>query len=360
MATIHDVARLAGVNHTTVSHALSGKRPVAAATRERVLAAVQQLGYHPNAAAQTLVSRRTRTVGLVAPIDIHSPVLAESSYHQFIIGAADRLNTHDYRLLCLVARAPDPSDVVRLVRSGQVDGMLLLQVRVDDPRVEALHNEGLPFVTIGRSRNVAGVVCADADFTAAAEIAVRHLADLGHSRIAFLTTAQNGLPIFGFEHHALVGFRRAHRALGLRYHRDQVLGHGLEAGMEDALRPLLQGNTGITALIASTSIYTAMAMHALAAQGLRVPDDLSIMALGDSMLAELAHPPITLVRFSPAELTGIAVDLLVGMLAGRQPARLEHLIPVELVLRQSTRRVGPSLLPEPSTEGHLQPAILVG
>lgn len=341
MATIRDVAHLAGVTHTTVSHALSGKRPVAAATRERVLAAVRQLGYQPNAAARSLVSRRTRTVGLIAPLDAHTPILSNSSYAQFITSAADRLNAHDYRLLCFVARDPDAGDVIRLARSGQVDGMLLLQVRVDDPRIPALCAEGLPFVTIGRPRRAAGVVRADADFAAAAEIAVRHLVELGHRRIAFLSVAEPGTPLLGYQHYGLAGFRRAHRALGLAIPRGHVLAHSPDGGVRAALAPLLRGQIAVSALIATTPLEAVMAQHVLAEQGVRIPDQLSLVAINDSTLGELAQPPLTVVTFSPADLTNSAVDLLLGMLDGEQPARLEHLVPVTLVPRQSTRRIGP-------------------
>jgi DNA-binding LacI/PurR family transcriptional regulator len=339
LATIHDVAHLAGVNHTTVSHTLSGKRPVAAATRERVLAAVRQLGYQPNATARSLVSRRTRTVGLVAPLDSHTPVLSNSSYAQFITSAADRLNAHDYRLLCFVARDADAADVIQLVRGGQVDGILLLQVRVDDARVTVLQEERLPFVAIGRPRHAAGVVRADADFANAAEIAVRHLVSLGHRHIAFLSVSQPGTSLLGYQHYGLAGFRRAHRALRLPLHRGYVLAHSPDGGVRAALAPLLRGDIEVTAMIATTPIEAVMAQHVLAEQGLRVPDHLSLVAINDSTLGELAQPPMTVVTFSPVELTCVAVDLLVGMLNGQQPAQLEHLVPVELVVRQSTRRI---------------------
>jgi DNA-binding LacI/PurR family transcriptional regulator len=336
MATILDVARLAGVNHTTVSHALSGKRPVAAATRERVLAAVQELGYHPNATARSLASRQTRTVGLVAPLDNQSQSMAESHYGHFITGVANRLSDHDYRLLCLAARDPDPADVVRLARSGQVDGLLLLQVRVNDARVAALRSEGLPFVTIGRTRDCAGLVRADGDFVSAGEIAVHHLADLGHRRLALLSCVEGGRPLFGFQYHALSGFRRAHRALGLRVDASQVLGYDPHGSIEPALEPLLIAGRP-TGLITTSPIEAVLAMRALTRRGVRVPEDLSIVAIGDALVAELVQPPITAVRFSVQALTGLAVDLLIGMLNGHPPARREHLVPVELMLRGSTQ-----------------------
>jgi DNA-binding LacI/PurR family transcriptional regulator len=353
MATIHDVARLAGVGHTTVSHALSGRRPVAPATRARVLAAVRQLGYQPNAAARSLVSRRTRIVGLIAPLDLHDEdvrlhgdTIYASNYGEFILATGDRLNAHDYRLLCLVTREADATDVRTLVRSGQVDGMLLLQVRANDVRVAALRAEGIPFVTIGRSRDAAGVVRADADFARAAELAVEHLLQLGHRRIGFLTRGDGRMPVLGLEWHALTGFRRAHRAHGLAFDSRQVLYHesDQEQGLAAALAPFVGGGSGLTALVAARALDAALAQQMLAAHGLRIPEDVSMISLNDSGLTMLAQPPITVVRFSPTSLTSLAVDLLVSMLEGRHPPRLEHLVPVELVVRGSAGPAAPKEL----------------
>lgn len=343
--TIHDVARLAGVGYTTVSHALSGKRPVAPATRDRVLAAVDQLGYQPNAAARSLVSRRTMTVGLVAPLGLHGNLvhlegntLYGDNYGELIIGIGDRLNTHGYRLLCLVTRDPDAANVQALVRSGQVDGMLFLEVRVKDPRMAAMRAEGLPFVSIGRSHDTGGIVRVDADFARSGELAARYLFSLGHRCIGFLTTGQGNVPLLGFQWHALAGFRRAHREAGLPFDRHQVLYHQNEdeLSLRAALTPFLQERGEMTALIATHGIEVALTQNILLAHGRRIPDDLSIMCVNDSGLTMLAQPPITVVRYSPADLVLTAVDLLVGMLDGRQPSRLEHLVPVELVTRGST------------------------
>jgi DNA-binding LacI/PurR family transcriptional regulator len=336
MATIDDVARLAGVGPTTVSHALSGKRHVAPSTRDRILAVVSQLGYHPNATARSLVSHRTMTVGLIVPLDLD--VLSDNRSTDFIVGAADRLDNHGYRLLCLIDRNPDVLDVQKLIRSGQVDGTLLLQVRTYDSRVEALKAEGQPFVSIGRPRNASGIVRTDADFEAAAAMAVDYLLGLGHRRIGFLSTGQDNLPVFGFQWYSLRGFRRAHRAHGMPLPKAQILCHGRETeeGLLPALLPVLNGSLPLTALIATTFTEAGLAMQLLSAHGLRTPEDISIIALGEPRSSVLAVPSITVVRFSPTDLTHTAVDLLVDMLEGRSPERLEHLLPVELVVRSST------------------------
>jgi len=351
VVTIGDVARRAGVARATVSHALSGKRPVAAETRERVLAAVRELDYHPNAAARSLTSRRIRAVGLALPLDFYGDALPEGPFFGFIAHAADRLGQHDHKLLCLISREPDPSELVQLARTGYVDGLLLLQVRLHDRRIAPLRATGLPFVLIGRPRDAGGLVCVDADMATAAELAVRHLAGLGHRRIALLTASGDDGPVYGFQYHALAGFERAYQTLNLPFDGGQILSYDPACGPHTALRPLLDdlsnnggesegsaSSAGFTALITTTDLEAAVALRLLAERGRRVPDDLSLVTLGDSVLMELAQPPVTAVRFSVGAETHAAVDALMSLLAG-DPSPHEQLIPVELLPRCSTRSI---------------------
>jgi DNA-binding LacI/PurR family transcriptional regulator len=138
MATIADVARQAGVAPSTVSHALSGKRQVAAAMRERIITAASELGYEPNATAGNVRGRRTRTVGLSLALDSPGRTLSHGPFAEYVADIADALAAHDYKLLCLVARLPEASDLARLVHGGHLASLILLQVRLDDPRVHAL------------------------------------------------------------------------------------------------------------------------------------------------------------------------------------------------------------------------------
>ncbi len=219
MATIDDVARQAGVSRTTVSHALSGNRPVSAATRIRILAAAEDLHYQPNAAASSLRAGRTQTIGLSLLLDTPGRTLAHGPFSEFIEHIADHLSEHGHTLLTVVRRDPAPADLGRLARSGQVDGMILLQVRVHDPRITELRNARLPFVTIGRPADTRGLVCVDADLAEAGALAARHLFDLGHTRLGFLCHT----PTFGYQYYALAGFRHAHRIAGLPLQPTQLL-----------------------------------------------------------------------------------------------------------------------------------------
>jgi len=338
MATIRDVAKHAGVAPTTVSHALSGKRQVAEATRARILHAAEELHYHPDAIARSLRSGRTRTVGLSLPLDIPGYTLIHTLFPEFIVHIADRLNNRDHKLLCLVSRTPETDDLRRLARAGEVDGMILLQVRLDDPRITALRAVGLPFVAIGRPADSRSVVSVDADLAAAGVLAAKHLFSLGHQRIGFLGDA----PMFGYQRHALAGFRRAHREAGVPLRNAQLLGLRPSGGLRGALAPFLATTQPLTALITTSEVEAVSALHVLTDAGLRVPEDVSIINLGDSTLVQLARPPITVVGFSVLDESNLAVDLLLQLLDGHTPRTNTHIIPVQLLSRQSTGPADPS------------------
>jgi DNA-binding LacI/PurR family transcriptional regulator len=341
MATINDVARLAGVTHTTVSHTLSGKRPVAPATREAVLAAVRQLDYRPNSNAVSLTARRTRRVCLSIPLDAAQRSLSKGPSFDFIAEVGDRLGQRDYTLVCEISRGLDAVGVVDLVRAGHVDGVLLLGTQLTDARVEALQREGFPFVAIGRTREPANFVWVDSDTDHSATLAVRHLFELGHRKIAFVVPTMQGEPVLGSHFHALAGFKRTHREYGVPLARKQVITYEVAEGLGDRLVPLLTGTLGVTAVIAAGHDLEAVTiLRAYAEHRLRVPDDISLVGLVDSPLTQMAQPAITVIDIPVKELCTRAVDLLIDLIEGFKPRQNEHILPVTLVVRSSTQRVG--------------------
>jgi DNA-binding LacI/PurR family transcriptional regulator len=344
MATIKDVARLAGVTHTTVSHALSGKRPVAPATREAILAAVRQLDYHPNANALSLTARRTQRVCLAVPLDAPHRSLSKGPSFDFIAGVGDRLSYHGYTLVCEISRGLDAAGVVDLVRASHVDGTLLLGTQLSDPRVDALRKERAPFVTFGRTRRSSDFVRVDADAAGAAELAAQHLFALGHRNVALVLPTLQGEPALGSHFHALAGFRRAHRDYGLPLPRGRILTYDIAEGLGDSITPLIDGTLGVSAVIAGGNDLEAVTiLRALNEHGRRVPDDVSIVGLVDSPLTQMAQPSITVTDLPVTEMCNLAVDLLIDLIDGRKPRQMEHILPVKLLERPSTKRIGPPI-----------------
>ena len=189
-ATISDVAAHAGVTKSTVSHALSGKRPVAPETRERVDRAIQALGYRPNPVAQRLASGRSRTVGFVYPL--YGPEFGGLEM-KFIAGAAAVINQANYAFVLLTPPDRRADNLTRFIQSGLLDGVILMQVQMHDPRVELLKRTGPPFVLIGRCQDNTGLTFIDLDIAQGIHECVEHLVALGHRNLAYLRLADTEL-----------------------------------------------------------------------------------------------------------------------------------------------------------------------
>lgn len=180
--TISEVAKHAGVAVSTVSYVLSGKRTISADTRRRVLDSISALGYHPNAGARALASKRSNVIALVLPLraGMHVPVLMR--FASAVVTAARRFD-HDVLLL---TADEGTAGIRRVAASALVDALVLMDVELDDRRVPLLRELAEPSVLIGFPAQPAGLTCVDLDFAAAGTRCVEHLAERGHEEIALL------------------------------------------------------------------------------------------------------------------------------------------------------------------------------
>jgi DNA-binding LacI/PurR family transcriptional regulator len=244
-----------------------------------------------------------------------------------------------------VSRSPEADELVRLAREGHADGLLLLQIRLHDARLSALLAEGLPFVAMGRCENQPDLAWVDTDLEGAADLAVRHLLEGGHRHIAFL----GAKPIFGYQYHALKGFTRAHELAGLPLRPHDLLPYDAATGVGAALQPFLR-HDGPTALITSADLEAVEALHFFSAHGLRVPDQVALVTLGDSPLTQLAKPAISAVSYAIEDYCRYAVDLLIDLIEGKDPPRRQVLLPETLIQRESS--VPTPRLAAPPVEQH--------
>src|SRR5512135_862030 len=181
--TINEVARRAGVAKTTVSHAISGKRPVAPATRERIFKAMDELQYSPSPIARRLAGSPSRAIALVLPLASSTFADVEVRYIASI-GAV--VNQHGYAFLTLTAPQVNVDDLRQIVYSGLVDGVVLMRIQQKDERVKLLKETDIPFVMIGRTRENKGLTFVDLNGEAAIGLAVDYLVELGHHTIGFI------------------------------------------------------------------------------------------------------------------------------------------------------------------------------
>ena len=327
--TGRDVARLAGVSQATVSLVFStgetARARVSAATRDRVRAAAAQLGYQPQAAGRQLRLGRTGLVHLAVP-NMLGPFFA-----RVLDGAQGAATTHG--LAVVVSSGWDGDTLARACGTGQFDGLLLCSP--DDSQLGELP-ASLPVVFL--DADPAGV--ADSPLRRALELdvaggmaaAVRHLRELGHSRIGHLRSTDSAYTFRSRQ----AGFERA--ALGVEVVEAGVsINGGLEAGRA-AARTLLGRADRPHALVCDDDVVAAAAYHVAAELGLRIPDDLSVVGIDNILAAQLLSPGLTTVDLPGERLGSAGLDLLAELIRGGRPpgpAPLE----TTLLLRGSTKGV---------------------
>ena len=292
--TLADVATLARVDPSVVSRVINGdeRLVIKEETRARVVAAIKHLRYHPNAAARSLRTAQSGTFGLLIP-DFANPIYAE-----IIKGAEQAATEHDALLLTGTALEDRPERYVRMLASGRVEGLLLASDRIPPEAVEAMVATGRPVVSVNqRIPGVQRMILADDE--RASRIAVRHLIELGHRRIAHI----RGPAESDTARRRLNGYRRALRTGGLQPDAALVIGNGYtsEAGAE-AMRELLEMPERPTAVLVANVAAAIGALTAARLAGVHVPADLSVVAIHDIPLAANLAPALTTVRMPLAEM----------------------------------------------------------
>jgi DNA-binding LacI/PurR family transcriptional regulator len=326
--TIADVARHAGVAVSTVSYVLSGKRAISATTRQRVLDSVRTLGYHPNAGARALASKRANVIALVLPLraGMNLPVLM-----QFATSVVTTARQYDHDVLLMTADE-GPDGLRRVAASALVDGLLLMDVEVRDQRVPLLRELEEPSVLIGFPADAAGLTCVDLDFGRAGALCAEHLLSRGHREIALLgaphVVYERGT---GFAERTLRGFTEASTHL-------KAVAVPCEETFDEVfatVKELLEEHPGTTGLVVHNEAAVSHVLSALRQLGRRVPEDVSVVAICPDDVAERASPPLTSVLIPASEVGQRAVQLLMTKLDGAAVPDSTLLAP-RLTIREST------------------------
>jgi LacI family transcriptional regulator len=333
--TLEEVAKLAGVSRSTVSRVVNDHPNVRPEVRERVWKVIEEVDYHPNRAARSLASRRSKIVGLVIPREIHA-VFSDPYFPILTEGIARACNEHNYALVLGLITPEMQNPYRRLVRGGLLDGVIVTSAVQDDPFVARLLQDDFPFVLVGRSPQHDGVSYVDVDNISGARTAVQHLARLGYRRIA--TIAGPSSTIAGQDRHA--GYQMGLRSAGLAYDPDLVVeGDFSEMSGQRGMQALLALESPPDAVFAASDMMAIGALKVMRAVGLRVPEDVALVGFDDIPLSALVDPPLTTVRQSISDLGYTAATLLFEELESEDSEAQQRLIlPTELVIRSSCRR----------------------
>lgn len=331
--TIADVAKLAGVSRSAVSFALNGRPGIAEDTRERILAAAGELGWQPSRPAQALSRGRAGALGLVLSREAGA-IGADAFFPAFIAGVESVLTERgDALVLHVTDTASEAATYRRLAADRRVDGVMLTDLRVDDPRPALTTELGLPAVVVGDADGAHGLCAVSLDDRPAFAAAVRRLADLGHRRIAHVAGPQE----FRHARRRLESWEQAMRDAGLA--PGPVLPGGFTAeGGASATRELLGLGTDRPTAVVYANDLSATAGLAVAQQlGLTVPGDLSVVGYDDTPLAAYTHPPLTSAR-ADAQGWGAAAARALDEVVDKGRADNIELAPAELRPRAS---IGP-------------------
>ena len=333
MATITDVARLADVSVSTVSYVLSGIRPISAATALKVRAAMDELGYQPNAFARGLASRRTRTLGLMFPTPERGLGVTEL---EFITSAAQACREAKYQMVLWTTQIHESAELKALTGSGLVDGVIVMEVRLVDERIDLLREAGLPFTLIGQTQNTQDLSYVDIDFEATVREAVRHLTELGHTQIALLTRSESEfIDRYGPTVRVNDAFAAVMAQRGLTP-RALPCADDPEAGRV-AFADFLDDSPDLSAIISMNDRATVGVIDAIEGAGWSVPGDFSVMSLVTSAtVAQLSRPRLTTLAPQTALLSRRAVHKLVAQIEGTDPPDESPLLPCLLDMGAST------------------------
>ncbi len=329
-ATLLDVARVAGVSPSTVSRILNGTAKVSDEKRAAVQAAITKMNFAPNQMAQGLKKGRSNTIGIVVQ-DIASPFFDESLH-----GVDDGLKGTGFASVIVSGHwnAAEEAERIRLLLARKVDGIILLSGRLADEDILRFAGQR-PIVSTGRALHTSSALGFKLDNENGAYLAVHHLIELGHRRVAFITgPAENNDAA-----ERLAGYQRALNDAGIAFDPELIAeGDFHEAAGAQAMERLLERNLGFTAVFTANDLTAYGARLCMYRKGIRVPEDISLIGFDDLPGSEYTTPPLTTIRQPLYDMGRIATKALLRLIEGQ--AASEEMPPLQLVVRETTRRIG--------------------
>lgn len=332
--TLEDVAAFAGVSRSTASRALNDDAYVSAVAREKVQAAARDLGYSPNQAARSLVTRRTGAIAVV--LSEPEARLLDDPYRTAVMRAGYRELADIGRQMVLIFSdtREDLSRTVRFLEGGHVDGALVFAPHRADPLPKALRLLRIPVVFGGQAAGIRrGVHVVDFDNEGGARLAVEHLVSAGRRKIATIAGPQDeSAPMDRLEGWRKTLLDAGHDPDGLSEEADFTLSGGAKA-----MTALLQRRPDLDAVFVASDMMAVGAMRTLHAAGRRVPEDIAVVSFDDNAtLAPAMDPPLTSVHQDPREHVHAMVETLMPLFENPLLEPRERILPVTLTVRTSS------------------------
>lgn len=329
--TIKDVAKKANVSISTVSRVINDSKPVSDDIKVRVVKVIEELGYKPNPVARSLVTKKSRLIGVIIP-DISDPYIAE------LLNAIEEVaKTYDYDIILCNSYGSLESEehYLNLLRTKQVEGMIFLTYKLRTAHKEFFETSKMPVVMVNRDASELNLSSVSVNhFDAMYEMTTKLFND-GHKSIALIRNGKAG-DVFGPNH--LEGFKKAHETHAMVFDEAKVFNGAFKVDKAyDITQQLIDSKQLPTAIVATTDSMAIGAINCLVDNGYRVPEDVSVVGFYDTKLAQLYRPQLTTIRQPIYDIGAIAIRLLIKQINGEEKERRHFYLPHDLVVRDSTR-----------------------
>ena len=330
--TIKEVAKLVGVSPSTVSRVISDSPRISDETKKSVKAAMEKLGYHPNAIARSLVNKSTNTIGIVMPQSAEMAFL-NPFFPQALSGITSAAHEENY---CLLLSTGDTekeqlSSIENIVMSGRVDGIVLMFSSVDSSTLDFLTSLNIPSIIIGKPLDSHGILYVDNDNVDVSYKVTKELISNGHKKIGFLS----GPFKFVVSLDRLDGYRNALLEAGIPFEKAYICENEYkkEHGFNNT-KKLLSLKERPTALVVTDDVMAFGAMEAVKSAGLRIPEDMEVISFNNDPLAEFCRPSLTTVDINAYALGYNSAKLIIEKIKGTAK-KDKVIVPTKIIYRES-------------------------
>jgi len=332
VVTIKDVAKEANVAPSTVSRVISGHKSISDKTSKKVKAVMKQLGYQPNIAARTLVTQKSKTIGLILK-SASKEMTQNPFFTDVLMGISIACKQREYSTIMTtsIEQADLLVEVENLIKSKSIDGFIMLYSKENDPVTQLLKKYQFPFVVVGKQLGEREIIHIDNDNVEASQMITEFMIHKGHDHIAFIAEPDS----YAVALDRVEGFKKACDKHSINqyeiYHanpnRDEILA---------IIKEMKETTTFPTAIITSDSMININLLSALYELNIRVPDEVMTATFNDSFINTFASPPQTVVNIYPEHLGEEAGIALIKLIENPNILRKNTVIPTEIIERKST------------------------
>ncbi|MDI3548008.1 MAG: hypothetical protein PWR10_1660 [Halanaerobiales bacterium] len=327
--TMDDIAKAANVSKSTVSRALSNDPRVNEDTRERITEIARRLNYRPHQVAQALAKKSTNIIGVVIPWVPRS--VADPFFLEFLQGIGEVATANGYSLTLPNIARNQVEDLASIFNNNKVDGIILTEPMLNDPRIEYLQRENIPFVFLGNP--MVGEICwVETDNESGAYQAVNYLIESGHTKIATVA----GSPELVAGKYRLEGYKRALRDGNLEVNPDLIFyADFTQQSAYRATKKLLEKTRDFTAIFAANDLMALAVIKALKEEKIAIPEEVAVMGYDGIQVGEYIDPALSTIKIPSVKMGRMAMNLLLGIIRGEKIRERQVLLPPELVIRSS-------------------------